>query len=85
MNQTCQVQPFDPVDTCCHCLQQQSGRLQQWQVLVFSYSTHMLDLLESILISRGYNFTRLDGSTKQKDRQREVRHKGNPDIPAAKC
>ena len=39
------------------------------QVLLFSYSTRMLDLIGAMLTRAGYVFQRLDGTTKQADRQ----------------
>lgn len=42
------------------------------QVLVFSHSVKMLNILESVVLRRGYSYTRLDGSTTREDRQRMV-------------
>ena len=42
------------------------------KVLLFSYSTRLLGILENFLIARRWTYSRLDGSTKQKDRQRLV-------------
>lgn len=42
------------------------------QVLVFSHSVRMLDIIERLIIMTGYVYLRLDGSTKQQDRQSKV-------------
>ena len=42
------------------------------QVLLFSYSTRMLDLIGAMLMRAGHTFQRLDGATKQADRQKLV-------------
>lgn len=42
------------------------------QVLVFSHSVRMLDIIERLIIMTGYVYLRLDGSTKQQDRQTQV-------------
>ncbi len=42
------------------------------QVLVFSHSVRMLDIIEHLVIMTGYVYMRLDGSTKQQDRQTQV-------------
>ena len=42
------------------------------QVLVFSHSVRMLDIIERLVIMTGYVYLRLDGSTKQQDRQTQV-------------
>ena len=42
------------------------------KVLLFSYSTRLLNILENFLIARQWTFARLDGSTKHCDRQRLV-------------
>ena len=42
------------------------------QVLVFSHSVRMLDIIERFIIVTGYVYLRLDGSTKQQDRQVKV-------------
>ena len=42
------------------------------QVLVFSHSVRMLDIIEHLVIMTGYVYLRLDGSTKQQDRQTQV-------------
>ena len=42
------------------------------QVLVFSHSVRMLDIIERLVIMTGYVYLRLDGSTKQQDRQSKV-------------
>ena len=42
------------------------------QVLLFSHSVRMLDIIESVVIRRGYLHTRLDGSTGREDRQKTV-------------
>ena len=42
------------------------------QVLVFSHSVRMLDIIERLVIMAGYVYLRLDGSTKQQDRQAKV-------------
>ena len=42
------------------------------QVLVFSHSVRMLDIIERLVIMAGYVYLRLDGSTKQQDRQSKV-------------
>ena len=40
------------------------------QVLLFSHSTRMLDLVQSMLLAAGrYSYLRLDGSTRQDQRQ----------------
>lgn len=39
------------------------------QVLVFSHSVKMLNIIEQLLVRAGYNYARLDGSTKREDRQ----------------
>lgn len=41
-------------------------------MLVFSYSTRMLDLIGAMLTRAGYTFQRLDGATRQADRQKLV-------------
>lgn len=42
------------------------------QVLVFSHSVRMLDIIERFIIKTGYVYLRLDGSTRQQDRQAKV-------------
>ncbi|KAK9470923.1 P-loop containing nucleoside triphosphate hydrolase protein [Dipodascopsis tothii] len=42
------------------------------KVLVFSYSTRLLRILDALLTSHGYAFCYLDGKTTYADRQREV-------------
>ncbi|DBA73362.1 TPA: hypothetical protein ACH3X1_011407 [Trebouxia sp. C0004] len=42
------------------------------KVLVFSHSVRMLDIIERLVIMTGYVYLRLDGSTKQQDRQTHV-------------
>ncbi|KAL3134837.1 hypothetical protein ABBQ32_007805 [Trebouxia sp. C0010 RCD-2024] len=42
------------------------------KVLVFSHSVRMLDIIERMVIMIGYVYLRLDGSTKQQDRQTQV-------------
>ena len=39
------------------------------RLLLFSYSTQMLDLIQNFVRSEGYSFLRLDGSTPNKNRQ----------------
>ena len=41
-------------------------------MLLFSYSTRMLDLIGAMLTRAGYTFQRLDGATRQADRQKLV-------------
>ena len=41
-------------------------------MLVFSHSVRMLDIIERLVIKTGYVYSRLDGSTKQQDRQATV-------------
>ncbi|XP_030594310.1 DNA excision repair protein ERCC-6-like 2 isoform X2 [Archocentrus centrarchus] len=43
------------------------------KVLIFSLSTKLLDVLESYCMAEGLDFTRLDGSTKSKERVQIVR------------
>ncbi|DBA69980.1 TPA: hypothetical protein ACH3X2_012333 [Trebouxia sp. C0005] len=42
------------------------------KVLVFSHSVRMLDIIERLVIMTGYVYLKLDGSTKQQDRQTQV-------------
>ena len=42
------------------------------KVLIFSYSTKMLDVLSNYLTLKGYSFVRLDGNTQEADRQKLV-------------
>ncbi|PWA82501.1 switch 2 [Artemisia annua] len=42
------------------------------KILLFSYSVRMLDILEKLLIRKGYSFSRLDGSTPTSLRQSYV-------------
>lgn len=42
------------------------------QVLIFSHSVKMLNILEVVVVRRGYAYTRLDGSTCREDRQKMV-------------
>lgn len=39
------------------------------QVLLFSHSVKMLNIIEQLLVRAGYNYARLDGSTKREERQ----------------
>lgn len=39
---------------------------------MFSHSVRMLDIIERFIIMTGYVYSRLDGSTKQQDRQTKV-------------
>ena len=41
---------------------------KQYKVLLFSYSTKLLDILQRFVIKNDYTFTRLDGNTKNTDR-----------------
>ena len=41
-------------------------------MLLFSHSVRMLDIIESVVIRRGYMHTRLDGTTGREDRQKTV-------------
>ncbi|CAM9574492.1 unnamed protein product [Scytosiphon promiscuus] len=43
------------------------------KVLVFSWSTTMLDVLESFVGAKGYVYRRLDGNTSHKDRQARIK------------
>ena len=52
------------IDYCLHKFNQRSDR-----VLIFSYSTKTLDLIENCVKARGYKFLRLDGSTSTRKRQ----------------
>ncbi len=42
------------------------------KVLIFSQMTRMLDILQDFLEYEGYDYCRIDGSTKQSDRQERV-------------
>lgn len=42
------------------------------KVLIFSHSVRLIDILEELLTTTGYSFSRLDGSTPSKDRMRLV-------------
>lgn len=56
-------------------------KLQQGRVLLFSFSTQMLDLLENYLVAEGYSFLRMDGSTSSKKRtELTTEFKKNNDI-----
>ena len=39
------------------------------QVLLFCHSVKMLNIIEQLILRAGYHFARLDGSTRQQDRQ----------------
>ena len=39
------------------------------QVLLFCHSMKMLNIIEQLILRAGYNFARLDGGTRQQDRQ----------------
>lgn len=39
------------------------------KVLLFSYSVKLLDIIQSMAIEKNYSFVRLDGNTKNKERQ----------------
>ncbi len=44
----------------------------QWsalQVLLFCHSVKMLNIIEQLITRAGYHYARLDGSTRQQDRQ----------------
>ena len=41
-------------------------------MLLFSHSVRMLDIIESVVIRRGYMHTRLDGTMGREDRQKTV-------------
>ncbi len=47
-------------------------KLNGSRVLIFSQMTRMLDILEDYLEFRGYQFCRLDGSTAQDERERQI-------------
>lgn len=51
---------------------------QGHKVLLFSYSTRVLDILQAFVEARGYSFLRLDGHTKPSDRT-ELVNKFNTD------
>lgn len=46
------------VDKLLQAIQKQQGR-----VLIFSYSTQTMDLIENYLVSEGYSYLRMDGTT----------------------
>eukprot|EP00094_Tigriopus_californicus_P010514 TCALIF_10142-PA protein Name:"Similar to ERCC6L2 DNA excision repair protein ERCC-6-like 2 (Bos taurus)" AED:0.30 eAED:0.30 QI:0/0/0/0.5/1/1/2/0/963 len=51
------------------------------KVLLFSYSTHVLDILESFVQSQNYEYRRLDGSTRMESRMELVNEfNHNPDV-----
>ena len=39
------------------------------QVLLFCHSVKMLNVIEQLILRAGYHFARLDGATRQQDRQ----------------
>ncbi|CAN0188517.1 unnamed protein product, partial [Hapterophycus canaliculatus] len=45
----------------------------QDKVLVFSWSTTMLDVLEVFVGAKGYVYRRLDGNTSHKDREARIK------------
>ncbi len=57
---------------CLHACVQHDTACTHVQVLVFSHSVRMLDIIERLVIMTGYVYLRLDGSTKQQDRQTQV-------------
>lgn len=59
---------------CIHaaCMTQHDATCTFVQVLVFSHSVRMLDIIERLVIMTGYVYLKLDGSTKQQDRQTQV-------------
>ncbi len=50
----------------------QQLRTQGHRMLIFSQSTKMLDIIQSVLQERVQGMSRIDGSTKERDRQRLV-------------
>lgn len=51
------------------------------RMLIFSQSTKMLDIIQRVLVERVHGISRIDGKTKEKDRQRlvdEFNDKGSP-------
>ena len=48
------------------------------KVLIFSYSTRLLSILEKFLLARQYTFSRLDGATSTAERRKLVDDFNNP-------
>ena len=70
---------FDRVSSAKHCgkMLALEKLLALWhgqndKVILFSFSTRLLDILEKFLTRKGYVFSRLDGTTQQRHRQAVV-------------
>ncbi len=48
-------------------------KAQNSRVLIFSQMTRTLDIMEDVMIARGYAYSRIDGSTAQEDRETSMR------------
>lgn len=46
--------------------------IKKAKVLLFSYSVRLLNIIQTIASDKRYNFVRLDGNTKNKDRLKIV-------------
>ena len=51
------------------------------QVLLFCHSMKMLNIIEQLILRAGYNFARLDGSTRQQEPPGAVRTSSTPPPP----
>lgn len=63
---TTEKQRCGKIDTLCILLKR--ARLNKTKVLLFSNSTHLLDIIQNSIINEGYTYGRIDGSMSSKSR-----------------
>lgn len=63
---TTEKQRCGKLDTLCILLKR--ARLNKTKVLLFSNSTHLLDIIQNAIINEGYTYGRIDGSMSSKSR-----------------
>lgn len=54
------------IETLCILLKR--ARLNKTKVLLFSNTTHLLDIIQNVIVNEGYTYGRIDGSMSSKCR-----------------